>query len=127
MSKSWLPPGRGAVRPSVSPAAPTTPARPVPLHPLEWSLDEARWAGASACSSRVCPLLPRAGSGSGAQALAGGAAVRAACLVFKSLIFFCGFFFFLYFFFVILLFFNPPIGESRGTGARSQGKGWKNK
>lgn len=58
MSKSWLLPGRGAVRPSVSPAAPTTPTRPVPLHPLEWSLDEARWAGASACSSRSARCCP---------------------------------------------------------------------
>lgn len=32
-----------------------------------------------------------------------------------------------YFFFChFTFFFNPPIGESRGTGARSQGKGWKN-
>lgn len=51
-----------------------------------------------------------------------------ALFFFKSLISFCFNFLFLYFFFlgVILLFFNPPIGKSRGTGARSQEKGWKN-
>lgn len=36
----------------------------------------------------------------------------------------CSIFLFFYIFFLILLF-NPPIGESRGTGARVQGKGWK--
>lgn len=108
MSKLRLPPGGGAGARRCPPLPPT------PRGPAPCTSRNGHWERRGGVSR---------GSGSGREAARVGGLPR----FLKFDFFFCFVFLFLYFFFVILLLFNPPIGESRGTGARSQGKGWKNK